>query len=158
MAGRRHRPPTSGNEAPLDEQLGKAGALRGDADVSEQRQLHAPTDARPVHRRDDRLVAVQRRHRSGRGPAGSRSGFGRAAFARHHLLHVLAGAEGGIGTGDDYAAHSVIRGGNTEGRLNLVIGALVEGVTTFRPVQRGHGNPVRDLVAQMNELGRGRQH
>ena len=113
--------------------------LRGDADVAEERQVHAPADGRPVDRRDHRLVALQ--HGDGRGGwPGSHVAQpgGRVVplLAEHDLAHVVAGAECTAGAGEDDAADVGIAVGLTEGLLELRVHLAVERVHDLGAIER----------------------
>ena len=61
-------------------------------------------------------------------------------------LHVVAGAEGRIGAGDDHAAHVAVGRGVAERGLQLGVGAPVQRVAPLGPVQGDAADVVAHLV------------
>ena len=120
-------------QAAQHEQLAELGALRRDADVGHQRQLHAPADRRAVHCSDDGHVRVQQGIGRRGEPWRHRRGL-RPGAPAHHLTHVVARAERRVGAGDDDAP----RGRGADGSLELVVALEPQGIAHVGAIDRDH--------------------
>ena len=80
--------------------------LRCDADIGEQRELHAPTDCRSVDGRDDRHSQASAAIAAGVGGAASVRRLRRLTFRiRHDFAHIVAGAKRRVSARHDDATN-----------------------------------------------------
>src|SRR5690606_35442666 len=134
------------------EELAELRLLRGDPDVGHQGQLHAPADGGAVDSGDDRDVRVQERvGRRGEGRlAALPAGRGVVGDGGHHLLHVVARAEGRVGAGDDEAA-----GGRRANRLlEIPVGRERQRVAGLWTLERDDPHVPELLVGQLGRHAR----
>jgi hypothetical protein len=93
--------------------VGEARPLRRHQEGAPQGDLQATCDRDPVDRPDDRLVDHRQEAEQAVGVAlgalAGRAGLGRRRRLAGRLLQVDAGAEGGVGSGEDDRVHAGIR-------------------------------------------------